>query len=63
MLTILTGDEFVWDPVHSSKEVKLSSDLRHVFLHDTNYLFRSVIGNRPFMDGVHYWEIVADSRT
>jgi len=55
--------EFCWDPSNSSKELHFSTDARHAFLFEANYLFRTIIGARPFMDGVHYWEIVADSRT
>lgn len=55
--------EFCWDPSNSSKEIHFSADNRHAFLFEANYLFRTIIGSRPFMDGVHYWEIVADSRT
>ena len=63
MLSSLISDEFCWDPQNSSKEVHFSTDFRHVFLFESNYLFRSIIGSRPFMDGSHYWEIVADART
>ena len=56
-------DEFAWDPENSSRDVQFSADFRHLFLCESNYYFRTVIGNRPFSDGVHYWEIVADSRT
>ena len=55
--------EFCWDADNSSKEINFSSDYRHAFLHETNYLFRTMISSRPFMDGVHYWEIIADART
>ena len=55
--------EFSWDPDNSSKEIAFSSDYRHAFLFETNYLFRTMISNRPFMDGQHYWEIIADART
>ena len=55
--------EFSWDPDNSSKEIAFSSDYRHAFLYETNYLFRTMISNRPFMDGQHYWEIIADART
>ena len=57
------SDEFCWDPTYSSKEIHFSQDCRHSFLFETNYLFRTMIGSRPFMNGVHYWEILADSRT
>lgn len=43
--------EFSWDPDNSSKEISFSSDYRHAFLLETNYLFRTMISNRPFMDG------------
>ena len=55
--------EFTWDPDNSSKEIGFSSDYRHAYLLETNYLFRTMISNRPFMDGQHYWEIIADART
>lgn len=55
--------EFGWDPENSSKEVVFSQDYRHAFLCEANYYFRTIISNRPFSDGVHYWEIIADSRT
>ena len=43
--------EFTWDPDNSSKEIQFSSDYRHAYLLETNYLFRTIISNRPFMDG------------
>ncbi len=55
--------EFSWDPENSSKEIQFSYDYRQVFLGEANYYFRTVIANRPFMEGVHYWEIIADART
>jgi hypothetical protein len=55
--------DFAWDPEHSSKEIHFSKDCRHAFLSESNYYFRTVISNRPFSDGVHYWEIIADART
>ena len=55
--------EFCWDPEISSKEIKFSADLRHSFLLESTYLFRTAISSRPFMDGIHYWEIIADART
>jgi hypothetical protein len=58
-----TFHDFAWDPEHSSKEIHFSKDCRHAFLSESNYYFRTVISNRPFSDGIHYWEIVADART
>ena len=60
---LLDIHEFCWDSDNSSKEINFSTDCRHAFLHETNYLFRTMISNRPFMDGQHYWEIIADART
>lgn len=55
--------EFCWDPDNSSKEITFSQDYRHAFLFEPNYYFRTVVSNRPFSGGVHYWEIIADART
>jgi hypothetical protein len=55
--------EFSWDPDVSSKEIQFSADYRHAFLYEANYYFRTIISNRPFSGGVHYFEIIADSRT
>lgn len=57
------ADEFTWDPEASSKEISFSADYRHAFLYETNYYFRTITSNRPFFNGIHYWEIVADART
>jgi hypothetical protein len=34
-----------------------------VFLKEEQYLFRSVIANKSFTEGVHYWEIIPDARS
>ena len=34
-----------------------------VYLSEDVYLFRTVIANFGFIEGTHYWELVADSRT
>lgn len=26
-------------------------------------MFRTALGDTPFMEGIHYWEIIADERT
>ena len=57
------SDEFSWDPEASSKEILFTNDYRHAFLYETNYYFRTITSNRPFFNGVHYWEIIADART
>ena len=58
-----TSDEFSWDPEASSKEITFSKDFKHAFLYEANYYFRTITSNRPFFNGVHYWEIIADART
>ena len=60
---IESADEFLWDKENGSKEIQYSADFRHAFLFESNYYFRTIISNRPFMSGVHYWEIIADGRT
>lgn len=57
------SDEFSWDPEASSKEITFSKDFKHAFLYEANYYFRTITSNRPFFNGVHYWEIIADART
>ena len=34
-----------------------------MFLKEEAYLFRTVIANKSFNEGIHYWEIVADARS
>lgn len=63
MMLYSNNDEFCWDKLNSSKEIHFSQDCRHAFLFESNYLFRTMVANRPFMDGCHYWEIIADART
>lgn len=60
---LLSQDGFIWDLEASSKEVVFSKDFRHAFLYESNYYFRTIIANKPFVSGVHYWEIIADART
>jgi hypothetical protein len=32
-------------------------------LKEDDYVFRTVYGNVPLIEGIHYWEIVADSNS
>lgn len=34
-----------------------------VWLKESAYMFRTIVSDIPFMNGVHYWEIIADDRT
>ena len=37
--------------------------MKHAYLHENNYYFRTITSNKPFYSGIHYWEIIADART
>ena len=54
---------FQWDPNYASDVVQISSQNRCVFLKEEAYLFRSIIANKSFNEGIHYWEIIADARS
>lgn len=34
-----------------------------MFLKESAYMFRTVLGDTAMYGGIHYWEIVADART
>ena len=52
-----------WDPAKSGGGINLSEGNCHCFLKEQSYLFRSALANNGFTSGIHYWEILADSRT
>lgn len=54
---------FKWDDTKVSDNVEITAENRCAFLKEDTYLFRSVVADTAFNDGIHYWEIVADSRT
>lgn len=54
---------FNWDPNYCTDAIQLSASNRTAFLEEDVYLFRSVIADTKFDSGLHYWELVADSRT
>ena len=54
---------FTWDSELLPKEIKLSQDKRSFYLKEDDYVFRTAYGSSPFMEGIHYWEIIADSRS
>ena len=58
-----TITSFCWDPAYTSDVIKLSCRNRSVFLKEDNYVFRSVLANDSFSEGVHYWEVIADARS
>lgn len=46
-----------------SDNVEITAENRCAFLKEDTYIFRSVVADTCFDSGIHYWEIVADSRT
>ena len=54
---------FCWDYSTLPKEVKPTDDLRCLYLNEDDYLFRTVYANIELNEGIHYWEIIADSRS
>jgi hypothetical protein len=41
----------------------MNGDNRVLYLKEDDYLFRTVYAEVPLNEGIHYWEIVADSRS
>lgn len=41
----------------------MSEDDRSLYLQEDDYLFRTVYSNIELNEGIHYWEIIADSRS
>lgn len=41
----------------------MRSENRSIFLKEEQYLFRSVIADKGFTEGIHYWEIIPDARS
>mmetsp|Transcript_44179 Transcript_44179/g.58639 ORF Transcript_44179/g.58639 Transcript_44179/m.58639 type:complete len:128 (+) Transcript_44179:1547-1930(+) len=54
-------EAFAWDPNYASDVIAMRSMNRSIFLKEEQYLFRTVIGDKSFSEGLHYWEIVADA--
>ena len=52
-----------WDTSKFGTGIVISESNTHVFLKEQPYVFRSVMGNIGFTQGINYWEIIADSRT
>ncbi|CAD8207499.1 unnamed protein product [Paramecium pentaurelia] len=57
------GTVFKWDKNKCGQGIQLTMGDTQVFLKESSYIFRTVLGDMPFESGVHYWEIEADSRT
>lgn len=55
--------KFAWDKDTLPREVKMTGDARSLYLQEDEYLFRTVYANLEVNEGIHYWEIIADSRS
>jgi len=54
---------FKWDNERKGKGIQIYNNDESIFLNETKYVFRSIVANEPFMEGIHYFEIIADKRT
>ena len=54
---------FAWDPNYCSESIELTAQNRSTYLTEDTYLFRSVVADTKYDTGLHYWELIADSRT
>ena len=43
--------------------IEISPDRRHIYIKEDEYIFRNFFGDVCFNEGIHYWEIIADTRT
>ncbi|CAD8118086.1 unnamed protein product [Paramecium sonneborni] len=57
------GVFFKWDKNKCGQGIQLTNGDVCVFLKESSYIFRTVLGDHGFESGIHYWEIEADSRT
>ena len=54
---------FKWDNEKKGEGIQIYNNDESVFLNEKKYIFRSVVANEPFMEGIHYFEIIADRKT
>ena len=54
---------FRWDNERKGQGIQVYNNGESLFLNETCYAFRSIVASEPFMEGVHYFEIIADKRT
>jgi len=55
--------KFKWDMDKKGEGIEVYNNGKSVFLNESCYAFRSIVANEPFMEGIHYFEIIADKRT
>jgi E3 ubiquitin-protein ligase NRDP1 len=54
---------FKWDAKHCGTNIALTDNGCTAWLKENSYIFKTVLGDQAFYEGVHYWEIQADPRT
>jgi E3 ubiquitin-protein ligase NRDP1 len=54
---------FKWDSKHCGNNIALTENSCNAWLKENSYIFKTVLGDQAFYNGVHYWEIHADPRT
>lgn len=52
-----------WDSTRCGTGIVFQNKGTIAYLKQSSYVFRSVITSTGFMNGQHYWEIIADNRT
>jgi len=52
-----------WDPSKTGGGINITENNTQCFLKEQSYLFRTTLATQGFTSGIHYWEILADSRT
>lgn len=54
---------FRWNVNKAGQGIQITNGGKNVFLKESQYLFRTILGDTPVRGGIAYWEIWADSRT
>lgn len=52
-----------WSTAMKGTGIELTNNNLDVWLKESAYMFRSILGDTGFTNGCHYWEIIADDRT
>lgn len=57
--------QFVWakNQNYPDRILNYSKDMRSIYLKEDDYYFRSFFADTALNEGIHYWEIIADSQT
>ncbi len=55
--------QFNWNSQRSGSGIQITNNGKSVFLKESEFKFRTILGDKPFYKGLHYWKIHADKRT